>query len=106
MNSGEQAWDGVNVVYTKSAEGDVSWHPLMGLQRLAQVKQDQQGHSEGLYFTTDHLGSITQIHDSTGARVGSYRIGPYGNVERQFGVQVPFVWTGKGYDANLGLYDL
>lgn len=55
-------------------------------------------------YTRDHLGSIREIVDGSGALVSRYDYDPYGKVEKESGtVESDMLYTGHYYDATSAL---
>ena len=59
------------------------------------------------YYHQDHLGSTRMLTSSTGAVVGTYAYGPYGNITKATGsVANPLQFAGQYLDSESGLYYL
>jgi len=57
-------------------------------------------------YLADHLGSIRTLADASGAVVATYRYAPYGELLATSGAVVnPLRYTGRRWDADLGLYE-
>lgn len=58
------------------------------------------------FYTKDHLGSITEMTDSSGNIVAQYRYDPFGNVTRVAGAgpDSDFLYAGYFYHQPSGLY--
>jgi RHS repeat-associated protein len=91
-------WEGAGIVESRSADGSTS------LQRYyAQGFMDSDG--TALYYTKDHLGSIRELVDATGAIRARYDYDPYGRTTKISGDKdSPFLYTGHLWHAYSGLY--
>ena len=56
------------------------------------------------YYHADRLGSIIALADSTGNLVDTYRYSVYGEVDNPGSLGNPFLYTGREYDSETGLY--
>ena len=56
------------------------------------------------YYHADRLGSIIALADSTGNLVDAYRYSVYGEVDNPGSLGNPFLYTGREYDSETGLY--
>ena len=56
------------------------------------------------YYHQDAQGSVVAMSSSAGALAESYAYGPYGQVEQPSILGNPFLYTGREYDAETGLY--
>ncbi len=56
------------------------------------------------YYHADGLGSITGLSDATGTMVQTYGYDAFGNVVATGGVSQPFMFTGREYDSETGMY--
>ena len=56
------------------------------------------------YYHADRLGSIIALADSTGNLVDTYRYSVYGEVDNPGSLGNPFLYTGREYDLETGLY--
>jgi RHS repeat-associated protein len=56
------------------------------------------------YYHADGLGSITGLSDATGTMVQTYGYDAFGNVTATGGVSQPFMFTGREYDSETGMY--
>ena len=60
--------------------------------------------SQTYYYFYDGLGSVTDITDASGAVVESYQYDPYGTPSVTSTIGNPFLFTGRQYDPETGLY--
>jgi RHS repeat-associated protein len=56
------------------------------------------------YYHFDGLGSVIALSDSTGNVVETYAYSPYGKVSQASSVGNPYLYTGREYDDEAGLY--
>ena len=57
------------------------------------------------YYHTDALGSVTELTDSAGNVVQTYRYDAFGSMVQQSGnINNPFTYTGRELDEETGLY--
>ena len=56
------------------------------------------------YCHADRLGSIIALADSTGNLVDTYRYSVYGEVDNPGSLGNPFLYTGREFDSETGLY--
>lgn len=56
------------------------------------------------YYHFDGLGSITDITDSSGSNIESYRYDVFGKPDSVSGIANRFMFTGREYDEETGLY--
>ena len=56
------------------------------------------------YYHADRLGSIIALADSTGNLVDTYRYSVYGEVDNPGSLGNPFLYTGREFDSETGLY--
>ena len=56
------------------------------------------------YYHADRLGSIIALAYSTGNLVDTYRYSVYGEVDNPGSLGNPFLYTGREYDSETGLY--
>jgi len=56
------------------------------------------------YYHADGLGSITGLSDATGTMVQQYSYDAFGNVVATGSVAQPFMFTGREYDSETGMY--
>ena len=60
--------------------------------------------STAYYYHFDALGSVIALTGSNGQRVESYAYSPYGKVSEPSSVGNPYLYTGREYDDETGLY--
>jgi RHS repeat-associated protein len=98
-------YDGTSVVADSGSTSAWRWHAYNGLSRVAEATDSGASSSSLRYLLTDHLGTVQAITDDTGAVVARYQFDPYGNLESYQGsVTTDLLYTGKGFDADLGYW--
>lgn len=97
-------YDGTAVVADSGASGPGwTWHAYNGLSRVAELSGGDTARVR--FLLTDHLGTVQAILDDTGAVVGRYQLDPYGNLEGYQGsASTALLYTGKGFDADVGAW--
>ncbi len=96
-------YDGTNLLLARYAHGPGIDSPVM-------VERDGNGDgffdaSERFFYHSDGLGSITELTDSTGAVARALVTDSYGRIVQDTGgVESPFAFTGREFDAESGLY--
>jgi len=56
------------------------------------------------YYHSDALGSVIALSDTGANLVETYALGPYGQVEQPSALGNPYLFTGREYDSETGLY--
>ena len=56
------------------------------------------------YYHFDGLGSVIALSNDTGNIVETYAYNPYGEVDQPSSVGNPYLYTGREYDSETGLY--
>jgi RHS repeat-associated protein len=64
---------------------------------------EQQGNTP-LYYVKDHLGSVTDVIDAQGKRLGELDYGPYGESVKSAGQTTDFRYAGMFHLPEAGLY--
>jgi RHS repeat-associated protein len=60
--------------------------------------------SSAYYYHFDALGSVIALTGSNGQRVETYAYSPYGKVNQPSSLGNPYLYTGRRYDYETGLY--
>ena len=95
--------DGVNLLaeLDESLKPKASYLQGPGIDRPLMLSKDGKSY----FYLPDLLGSIAALTDSTGKVSASYRTDAFGNLLDQKGtIQNPFIFTGREYEPDLGLY--
>ena len=91
---------GLSSTYPPLRHGGRSTHGP-GIDEPISVEKNGQKY----YYISNGLGSVTQIVDSSGQIVASYRYDSFGNILSTTGsLEQPFTYTGREYDQETGLY--
>jgi RHS repeat-associated protein len=97
-------YDGEHISLVFDGQGNVTERYLHGPQtdQVLAVEQSEQTQ----WFLTDHLGSIRQIVDETGAVINQVEYDSYGNIISQSNPNVTFRfgYTGREWDGETGQY--
>jgi RHS repeat-associated protein len=99
--SGHRVYEGPEVV---SDSGYGGWRYRVG---SAELVQDSTGAWVTRFVFTDALGTPYAVLNDTGAVLGRWQFDAFGNLERYEGDasgQTPYLFAGKEFDAELGLY--
>lgn len=56
------------------------------------------------YYHFDGLGSVRALSDDTGNIVETYAYSPYGKIDHASNLSNPYLYTGRRYDPETGLY--
>ncbi len=96
-------YDGSNALLARYTHGPDIDDPLMLERDL-----DSSGTfelTETFFYQIDGLGSITELTDSTGVVARTLVTDAYGRITQDTGgVAQPFIYTGREFDAESGLY--
>ena len=96
-------YDGDNIIVEYDGTGAVKSRYLFN-RAIDDPLSVEQGGSI-YYYHKDGLGSITELTDSTGTVVKTYRYNSFGEIYAQSGsFNQPFTFTGREYDPESGLY--
>jgi RHS repeat-associated protein len=96
-------YDGENQIAKYDDAGTllVSYLQGPGIDNPISATRDGQTY----YYHTDTLGSVTELTDSSGLVVQSYRYDAFGAIVQRCGsVENPFTYTGRELDEGTGLY--
>ncbi len=96
-------YDGQNLVEERDADGDVLASYVHGatLDRPYSMQRDGQTY----YYLYDRQGSVVGLTDGGGNLVAQYEYDAWGNLLDESGtVENPFRYTGREWDAEVGLY--
>jgi len=80
---------------------------VIDLEDLAALTEKwlTDGHrGEDYFYYYDSLGSVIALTDSTGNTVETYNYDVYGRINSTSSVGNPYLFTGRRYDAEIGLY--
>jgi RHS repeat-associated protein len=96
-------YDGDNTVTAYDGTGNVKSKYLFNLSIDDPLSIEQDGNV--YYYHKDGLSSITELTNSAGNVVKTYRYDSFGNIYSQSGtLDQPFTFTGREYDSESGLY--
>ena len=96
-------YNGENLVAEYDGSGDLlaSYFHGPGIDNPVSMTRDGQTY----YYHTDALGSVTELTDSAGNVVQSYRYDAFGSIIQQSGaIENPFTYTGRELDEETGVY--
>ncbi|MBI1882931.1 MAG: hypothetical protein HYS08_01830 [Chlamydiae bacterium] len=105
------SWDGDQLIEVRNSAGTVQRKFIygVGIDEPLVLKSG----SIRYYYTTDGLGSISELTNSSGSKIESYRYDIYGKptVYNSSGTVItkssynnPYSFTGREYDSETGLY--
>jgi RHS repeat-associated protein len=73
------------------------------IQATYYAEGEQQGNT-ALYYVKDHLGSVTDVIDAQGKRLGELDYGPYGETVKTTGQVTDYRYAGMFHLPETGLY--
>ena len=102
-------WDlGWNVVSDATTGWDIGARTKTlvhaGMSTLAEIDGTNPSTGTPRYYAHDHLGSARALYSSAKAQLGATEHMPYGDTYASTGTQPAYTFTGKPYDASVGLY--
>ncbi len=95
-------YDGDQVILETDAIGITQAKYIYGPGIDEPILMERGG--ETYYYHFDGLGSVTAITDSSGTTVESYTYDVYGAPNTTSSIDNPYLFTGRRYDAEAGLY--
>ena len=75
-----------------------------GMATLAEIDGANPSTGTTRYYAHDHLGSARALYSSAKAELGTLEYNPYGDTYASSGTQPAYSFTGKPYDASIGMY--
>lgn len=104
-------YDGNNVIEERNAQSNTlaSYIYANGIDQVVQMKRG----NDIYYYHVDELGSVMAVTNASGALVERYSYDPYGtptiygatgNILSQSTIDNRFLFTGREYDTETGLY--
>ncbi len=75
-----------------------------GMATLAEIDGANPTSGTTRYYAHDHLGSARALYSSAKAELGTLEYNPYGDTYASSGTQPAYSFTGKPYDASIGMY--
>jgi RHS repeat-associated protein len=99
----QYVYDGDNILNEYDGAGNIKSKYVFNLAIDDPLSVEQGG--SVYYYHKDGLGSVTELTNSTGSVVKTYRYNSYGETSSQTGSLIqPFTFTGREYDPETGLY--
>jgi RHS repeat-associated protein len=96
-------YDGDNMVTAYDGTGNVKSKYLFNLSIDDPLSLEQDGNV--YYYHKDGLGSVTELTNSAGSTIKTYRYNSFGDIYSQSGtLDQPFTFTGREFDIESGLY--
>jgi len=75
-----------------------------GMMTLAEIDGANPSTGTTRYYAHDDLGSARALYSSAKAELGTTEYNPYGDTYASSGTQPAYSFTGKPYDASIGMY--
>lgn len=96
-------YNGLNLIAEYDGSGNLAVSYLHGPGIDSPISMTRNGQT--YYYGADALRSVRELTDSTGAIGQTYRYDVFGAIiQRSGAIENPFMYTGREYDAETGLY--
>jgi len=95
-------YDGDQVIEERDYNGTLAARYTYGtgIDEVIRMRRDSQNY----YYFADGLGSVTELLNANGSVVESYSYDVYGHPNQVSAIGNPYLFTGRRYDTETGLY--